>query len=92
MLERGAAFALDLGLNPTLQLGVAGESVPLKSSISGALVHSVLGMICLDRCTEIRRLCITVEVDEDVSGLGIGKARLVVDNTPLLGRVDGPNI
>jgi hypothetical protein len=49
-------------------------------------------MVCLDRCTKIRRLCITSKVDEDVSGLGCGEARLIIDNTPLFGRVGGPNI
>jgi hypothetical protein len=92
MLESGATFAPDLGLDPTLELDIAGESLAFESSVPWALIDTVFGMICLDRCTKVRRPCITSKVDEDVFGLGGRKTRLVVDHTPLLGRVGGPNI
>ncbi|CAG1982242.1 unnamed protein product [Fusarium graminearum] len=92
MFESGATLAPDLGLDPTLELDIAGESVAFESSVPWALIDTVFGMICLDRCTKVRRLCIASKVDEDVLRLGGGKTRLVIDHTPLLGRVGGPNI
>lgn len=92
MFKSRAALSPDLCLDPALELTVAGKSIPLKRSISWVLVCSILRMVCLDRCAKKRRLSIASEEDDDISGFGSGKARLVINDTPLFCRVGGPDV
>ena len=84
MLEVGAALPLDLGLDPSLQFSIAGESIALKSGIPGVLIKTILRMVCLDRCAEVGGIGLAGEENEDIPGLGRGKAR-VVNAAALLG-------
>jgi hypothetical protein len=87
MLKSRAAFSSDLCLNPALEFTISGKSIPLKSSVSWILIGSILRMVCLDGCPKKRGFGIAGEEDDNISGFGSGKTRLMINDTPLFRRV-----